>query len=418
MRQMSTSIGSNDQSEKNIHNESITITLQIGEWKVQVPLSEHRGGMVEDWYSEYGSPGATLDLTGRGLDFIVEKWSILEHLAVCEAMGLNIFRMTDDYYPSLLYYADVSSIARTIGTSTDEWLLYTFLDRRVTQSERLHVAEKIGALLRTHKIPDCNRRHSETVDGILNDVLREIKWRKRELFEEDVEALRRTKDLVRGIRHNAFLRMLTEGGTSMNWTHIIWEDVIFLFGLYEIPDKDIPCLYPNQIGMCITGKRIVVNEHAIPLLYFTALEEWKSGSHIDVLDAFTSYTTISVKKYDGRVSLGMFGQILTHAALITVSGGKTWHEVYLDREKAKESADYMLDTLGYFAMETIHTILSESKMYERLTNFSRRFLTYLGDVILPMKDKIDAYRKVPVWDLLERDEEGMLLRRLPGTSRC
>lgn len=160
------------------------VIVKIGDWQKPIILEKHKGGFIQDWYNEYGSPGALLDLTGGKVDFIPEHWQELQDLLMWEFIGPYVLAdlvgdgmdeeqgaisESDSKLLKPVYYADVAPIARTVGTSSgdEEWTLYTILDRRVPVDERMTQYAWSGRYLRA-------KRYIEYKDNLLSSLLYDV----------------------------------------------------------------------------------------------------------------------------------------------------------------------------------------------------------------------------------------------------
>lgn len=418
------------------------VILQVGSWRKGVRLQDHRGGLIQDWYAEYGSPGATLDLGDKML-FVKEKWYLLERLMEWEALGPSLFEpdvKTHKSLPATLYYHDVSPIARSIGTRMEGWELYTIIDRRMNQKERMDLYRSVGRLMGTYDI--CMRAMdlSSYLVSALDDAASAIALN----MTGDIVEL---TNIVEGMKHNARLRAMSYDSTQdnrlvdsgvknnvdvrekINWAYIDWEDVAYLFTAFDAGAGrvtptvlflagDMRQVNPSSIVTSILPGGMRATEYALPVLYAMRMDSLivYVSSGLSALSAGLS-TRVCMKMVNNeRLSVETLSYYITQGAILAPSSNTWARTIVLDVAYVEATVRYVISTLGWFAAQVIHKLLSRSQKV--LGPFGSLFLAELDKRLTPMLDLIAHYRSMSLMAVAENDVAGMLLSALPSPSHA
>lgn len=425
---------------------SCDVVLQIGTWRKPIHLENHRGGFVQDWYDEYGSPGAVLELEER-LSFVRDKWPLLEHLREWEMLGPSIFASDGskrrDEIPCLVRYSEVSPIARCLGTRMEGWELYTVMDRQMSQKDRIEMYRNAGRLMKIYDISMTRIKLTGSLSVVLDEACINLALRIRGVTTE-------LDEIIEGIKHNARLRMMCDmslrytvprdnrvafSGVSnsmtvrgqLNWAYINWEDVAYLSTYFDVNTVTPMVLFllgdmrqPNapSILTSILPGGISVTEYALPILYCMRMDALTvySSSGLGVLTADLESRLIMRAVANEYLSVETLSYYITQGAILAPSS-ETWaHSIVLDIDQVEQTVKYVTSTLGWFAAQVIHKLLSRSQ--KMLGPFGTLFLTELDRRLTPMLDLIDHYRSLPLLTVAENDVAGMLLSALPSPSHA
>jgi hypothetical protein len=185
-------------------------------------------------------------------DVVVEQWDSWLILQDWMKIGPEIFYRTSPHpsernsanlrrrVPPVVYLADVLHIILTLLTLPPEWVRYAAVDARSSHSERMKHYEAVGRVLLQDTNTEQKLSHFATFAHLFYD------------FDFPVIGDEWRLLVYSGIRHNAFLMMignrdegynnreisLTEFPREVNWSYVIWDDVLSIgngWGVDEVP---------------------------------------------------------------------------------------------------------------------------------------------------------------------------------------
>lgn len=261
------------------------------------------------------------------------------------------------------------------------------------------------------------------------------------------------KAIVEGIRHNATIRMIGEGTRDfshlqhskgynkvmgdglltgneaahkeavrgVNWAYIIWEDVeeLYLHFIEEREGIEVKSITGANVTIHFTATRMSIQEYSLPLLYHLSMESHDREHTLGISPFYENWFHVGPRNSTVRWKLEDLGMTITLGALLSPSSHTgTWspEDYYtpLDTNLVTTTLDYMIATLGWFAMDKIHRVLVDSPT--GLNAFGISFLSHLSKAMEKKRGVIDRARTIPLWDLVLNDVDGMLLRQLPYTT--